>query len=169
VVTSNFWFLAERTRNQKPETEFLPMTGIAVYARLPVAVTIYAPAHGLIDLAAQAAHLAYLAVTDGAIKLGPHVRLVREKDVGIWFEPVDADPGGLLASRVYSSQLLNFRAFSLDRIVTDHTGADIGYSSVRPACGVLVTERAIYLRAVFFRDVLMVVELYGLARRIVPA
>lgn len=145
------------------------MTCVAVYARLPVAVTIYAPAHGLIDLAAQAAPLAYLAVTDGAINLGPYVRLMREIDVGFCFEPVDADPFRLLASRAYGRQLLNLRAFSLDRIVTDHAGADIGYSSVRPVCGMLVTNRAICLRAVFFRDVLVVVELYGLARRIVPA
>ena len=145
------------------------MTGVTVYARLPVAVTIYAPAHRLIDLAAESAHLSYLAVTDCAIKLGPYVRLVREIDVGFRLEPVDANPCRLLATRGCRRQLLNLCAFGLDRFVTNHAGTDIGNSSVRPACGVLVTKRAIYLRAVGFRDMLMVVKLYWLARRILPA
>jgi hypothetical protein len=145
------------------------VTGVTIYARLSLSVTLYAPSHSLIDLAADAAHLCDLSVTDCAIDLGSYVRLVGEKDVGLSLEPVDANPGGLFSSGSYGGELFDFGAIGLDRVVTYHAGACIRRSSVRPACGVLVADNAIELRAVFFRDVLVVVEIYGLARRFRPA
>ena len=141
------------------------MAGVTVYASLPLAVTIYAPSHGLIDLAAKSVHTADISVTDRAIDLCPDVWLVREKDVGLSLEPVDADPGGLLTSLRDRGQFFDFRALGHHRIVTDHAGADVRRCAVRPVCRVLVAGIAIELRAVFFRNVLPVVELNGLARR----
>jgi hypothetical protein len=90
------------------------VTSVTIYARLSLPVTLNAPSHGLIDLAADAAHLGDLSVTDSAIDLGPHVRLMSEKDVGLSLEPVDANPGGLLAFGSYGGELFDFGAIGLE-------------------------------------------------------
>jgi hypothetical protein len=128
------------------------------------AVTIDAPPHALVDFAPHAIRAADIAVTGRAVYLSAHVRLVREEDVRFTLEPVDADPGRLLAAISERGELLNFWAFDPLRRVTDHASLYVGDSGVGRFVGVRVAERAIKLRPVFFRDVLPVVELDGLVR-----
>jgi hypothetical protein len=135
------------------------MACVAIYARLLLAVTIYAPPHCLIDFAPHAMCAAHLAVASRAVYVSAHVRLVCEEDVCLRLEPVDAHPGRLFASLAEVCELLNFGAFGPFGTVTDHASVYVGNSRVRRFVRVRVAEGAIKLRAIFFRDVLPVIEL----------
>src|SRR6185503_5653770 len=104
------------------------MAGVTIYARLPCAMTIHAPSHRLIDLAPQPVRLGYLAVTLCAINARARVRLVGEKNIGLFFKPVDARPLRLFAAFVYGRELYDFRAVCLFSHVTDHTAFRVRYS-----------------------------------------
>src|SRR6185295_2765688 len=115
------------------------MADVTIYARMPRAMTIHAPSHRLLDLAPQFVRLGYIAVTLSATNACARVRLVREKNVGLFFKPVDARPLRLFAAFVYGRELYDFRAVCLFSHVTDHTGFRVRYSRVRRLVCVLVT------------------------------
>ena len=119
------------------------MADVAIYACLPRAMTIHAPPHRLIDLAPQLVRLGYLAVTLSAINARARVRLVREKNIGLFFKPVDARPLRLFAAFVYGRELLYFGAVRLFSYVTGHADFRVRYSRVRRLVRVLVTVSAI--------------------------
>jgi len=128
-------------------------------------VTVDAPAHRLIDLATDAVHLGDLAVTGRAFETRSNVRLVSVKSVRFRFEPIDAPPKRLLILFSKSRKLLNFRAIGFDRVVTTHASRDVWNSRVRRLVHVLVTERALELRAFIFGRVLPMIKLDWLLRR----
>ena len=141
------------------------MTDVAIHARSSSAVTIYAPSHRLIDLAPNEVRPGYLPVTLRAINLCAHVRFMREEDISLTFKPVDARPQWLLAALVEGRELSDLRAVRLFTLMAGHAGFRIRYRRVRRFVRVLVTEDAVKLRAFLLRDVLPVIECYGLARR----
>ena len=119
------------------------MADVTIYACLPRAMTIHAPSHRLINLSPQFVRLGYIAVTLSAINSRARVRLVREKDIGFFFKPVDARPLRLFAAFVYGCELYDFGAVCLFNHVTDHTGFRVRYSRVRRLVRVLVTVSAV--------------------------
>jgi hypothetical protein len=90
---------------------------------------------------------------------------VCEEHVCFRLKRVDARPGWLLASLAERRELLDFGAFRLLRGVTDHAGVYVGDGRMRRLVCMRMAEGTIKLRPIFFRDVLPVVELDGLARR----
>ena len=72
------------------------MTHIAIDAGAPLAMTIDAPAHGLIDLAFHLMRVSNVAVTHDALYAFANVCLMREEHIGLSFKPVDPPPGWLL-------------------------------------------------------------------------
>lgn len=140
------------------------MARVAIYARLLLAMTVYAPSHRLIDFAPHATGAANLAVTSRAVQVSAQVRLVCEEDVGLRLEPVDARPRRLFAALAEGRELLNFGALGLFGSVTDHARVCAWDSRVRRFVCMRVAEGAIKLRAIFFRDVLPVIEFDRLLR-----
>ena len=141
------------------------MADVTIHAGLSRAMTIHAPSHGVIDLAPQLARLGHLPVTLSAINARSRVRLVREKNISLFFKPVDARPPRLFAAFVYGGELLDFGAVCFFSHVTGHAGRRVRYGRVRRFVRVLVTVSAIEFGAAFLCNVLPVIELQRLARR----
>lgn len=143
------------------------MTNIAIHAHASRSMAVHAPSHRLIYFAAHSMHLPNLTVTRRAVDSGSNVRFVRVVSVRFRFDPIDATPRRLLFSLSVGRELLNLRAFSLDRLVATHARGNVWDRRVRRLVYVFVTERAFKLWSFFpfLSDVLPVIELDRLQRR----
>lgn len=147
------------------------MANVAIHTHASRSMAVHAPSHRLIYFAAHSMHLSDLTVTRCALDSSPNVRLVRVISIRLRFEPIHATPRRLLFALGERGELLNLRAFGLDRLVATHARSNVWDSRVRRLVYVFVTERAFKLWSFFpfFGHVLPVVELDRLQRRFRPA
>ena len=142
------------------------MADVAIHACALLAMTVYAPTHRLVHLSAHTMHLADLAVTVGTVDAGHDMRLMGEEDIGRLFHPIDALPGRFLLLLEDGRNFLNFRTIGLRAFVAGHACANAGDCGVAGFICVLMAEDAFELRAVLFGEVLPVIELNRLQRRL---
>ena len=68
------------------------MAYIAIHAGAFLAMTIDAPAHGMLDFSLNPVRLGHLTMTVGAIDLGAYVRFMIEENICFGIDPVDSRP-----------------------------------------------------------------------------
>jgi hypothetical protein len=134
------------------------MTDVTIYAHALLAVTGYAPPHGMLHLSPHAMRLRYLPVTGSAIDPGADVWLVREKHVCRAFNPINAGPRRLLAALGYSGELLHLRLICFDWLVTRHARWDVWDRRIAGLVWIFMAEITFELSAFFFSDVLPMIE-----------